>query len=102
MIIPCLWTASRTGERRDDGADGLEGTATSAMWRPVLDGRRPTKEAAGQPAAARPWLFGGSGADARSNMKAGRHQRVADIMRQRVDGAIMRQSVLRPAGASTW
>ncbi len=32
--------------------------ATSATWRPVLDGGRPTKEAAGQLPAARPWLFG--------------------------------------------
>ena len=100
-IFYCLLAVSRPGERRDDGADGLEGTATSATWRPVLDGGRSTKEAAGQLAAARPWLFGGSRADAISNMKAGRHQRVADIMRQRVDGAIMRRSALRPAGAST-
>jgi len=97
-----LFGGSRPGERRDDGADGLEATATSAIWRPVLAGGGPTKEAAGQPAAARPWLFGGSGADAISNMEAGRHQRVADIMRQRVDETIMRRSVLRPAGASTW
>ena len=56
------------------------------MWRPVLDGERPTKEAAGQLAAARPWLFGRSEAEAKSNITAGRHRQVADIMRQRVGG----------------
>jgi len=39
ILLP--FGGSRPGERRDDGADGLEVTATSAMWRPVLDGGRP-------------------------------------------------------------